>query len=141
MPVHAIVIVSFMRDRTMGYAYQPETVTRHPFSRVLSALVALALLGACSETITDIPLATLVAQQAGYNGQALATTGIVRTFDVPRHYWIEDDDLNRVAIEPDEAVSDYVGERVRVTGHFRADRETGRVLEATEVTVLGTGAD
>lgn len=125
----------------MSYAYQIQTVTRHPFSRVLSALVALALLGACSETISDIPLATLVAQQAGYNGQTLATTGIVRTFDVPRHYWIEDDDLNRVAIEPDEAVSDYVGERVRVIGHFRAGRETGRVLEATEVTVLDAGAD
>ena len=95
---------------------------------------------ACSETTTDIPLATLVAQHAEYDGQTLSTTGIVRTFDEPLHYWIEDDDLNRVAIEPDEAVSGYVGKRVRVTGDYRADRETGRVLEAAEVTVLGTGA-
>ncbi|QEW08357.1 hypothetical protein [Nitrincola iocasae] len=121
----------------MSYPYQPQTFRRHP-SLVLSALVALALLGACNKTTTDIPLATLVEQHAEYNGQTLTTIGIVRTFDVPRHYWIEDDDLNRVAIEPDEAVSDLVGKRVRVTGHYRASRETGRVLEATEVTLLDT---
>lgn len=119
----------------MRYPYQPQTFRRHP-SLVLSVLVALALLAACNKTTTDIPLATLVEQHAEYNGQTLTTTGIVRTFDVPRHYWIEDDDLNRVAIEPDEAVSDLVGKRVRVTGHYRASRETGRVLEATEVTLL-----
>lgn len=125
----------------MSYAYQPQTVSRHPASLMLSAVVALALLGACSESTTDIPLATLVAHQAEYDGQTLSTSGIVRTFDEPRHYWIEDDDLNRVAIEPDEAVSGYVGERVRVTGDYRADRKTGRVLEATEVTVLDSGPD
>ncbi len=125
----------------MSYANQPQVVPRHPYSLLVSAVVMLALLGACSETTTDIPLATLVAQQAEYDGQALSTTGIVRTFDEPRHYWIEDDELNRVAIEPDEAVSDYVGERVRVTGDYRADRETGRVLEAAEVTVLDTRPD
>lgn len=125
----------------MSYANQPQTVPRYPASLVLSAVVALALLGACSEATKDIPLATLVAQQADYDGQTLTTSGIVRTFDEPRHYWIEDDDLNRVAIEPDEAVSNYVGERVRVTGDYRADRKTGRVLEATEVTVLDSGPD
>ena len=124
----------------MSYAYHSQTVSRHPASLVLSAMVMLALLG-CSETTADIPLATLVAQQAEYDGQTLSTHGIVRTFDEPRHYWIEDDELNRVAIEPDEAVSDYVGERVRVTGDYRADRKTGRVLEAAEVTVLDVGPE
>lgn len=124
----------------MSYAYHSQTVSRHPASLVLSAMVMLALLG-CSETTADIPLATLVAQQAEHDGQTLSTHGIVRTFDEPRHYWIEDDDLNRVAIEPDEAVSDYVGERVRVTGDYRADRKTGRVLEAAEVTVLDVGPE
>lgn len=119
----------------MSYPYQPQTFPRHS-TLVVLALVALALLGACSKPTTDIPLATLVEQQAEYNGQTLTTTGIVRTFAVPRHYWIEDPDLNRVAIEPDEAVSNLVGERVRVTGHYRADRVTGRVLEATDVTLL-----
>lgn len=125
----------------MSYANQPKIVLRHPSSVVLSVVVILSLLGACSDTTTDVPLATLVEQQAEYDGQTLSTTGIVRTFDEPRHYWIEDDDLNRVAIEPDEAVSDYVGERIRVTGDFRADRETGRILEATQVTVLDAGPD
>ncbi|MCH8533213.1 MAG: glucose-inhibited division protein B [Saccharospirillum sp.] len=120
----------------MSYAYQSKTVPRHPVRLVLPAVVALAVLAACSETTKEIPLATLVAQQAEYNGQTLSATGIVRTFEEPRHYWIEDDDLNRVAIEPDEAVSNYVGERVRVTGNYRADRETGRILMATEVIVL-----
>lgn len=125
----------------MSYANQPKIVLRHPSSVVMSVVVVLSLLGACSDTTTDVPLATLVEQQAEYDGQTLSTTGIVRTFDEPRHYWIEDDDLNRVAIEPDEAVSDYVGERIRVTGDFRADRETGRILEATQVTVLDAGPD
>lgn len=125
----------------MSYANQPQTVPRHPASLVLSVVVMLSLLGACSDTTTEIPLATLVEQQAEYNGQTLSTSGIVRTFEEPRHYWIEDDDLNRVAIEPDEAVSDYLGERVRVTGDYRADRKTGRVLEATEVIVLDSGPD
>ncbi|WP_394170325.1 hypothetical protein [Saccharospirillum alexandrii] len=125
----------------MSYANQPKIVLRHPSSVVLSVVVVLSLLGACSDTTTDVPLATLVEQQAEYDGQTLSTTGIVRTFDEPRHYWIEDDDLNRVAIEPDEAVSDYVGERIRVTGDFRADRETGRILEATQVTILDAGPD
>lgn len=124
----------------MSYAYHSQTVSLHPASLVLSAMVMLALLG-CSETTADIPLATLVAQQAEYDGQTLSTHGIVRTFDEPRHYWIEDDELNRVAIEPDEAISDYVGERVRVTGDYRADRKTGRVLEAAEVTVLDVGPE
>lgn len=125
----------------MSYSNQPRTFLRYYSSVVLSVVVMLSLLGACSDITTDIPLAALVDQQAEYNGQTLSTTGIVRTFDEPRHYWIEDEDLNRVAIEPDEVVSDYLGERVRVTGDYRADRETGRVLEATEVTVLGTGPD
>ncbi len=125
----------------MNYANQPQTILRNPASAVLSAVLMLSLLGACSDTTTDVPLAALVEQQAEYNGQTLSTTGTVRTFDVPRHYWIEDDDLNRVAIEPDEAVSDYVGERIRVTGDYRADRKTGRVLEAAEVTVLDVGPE
>lgn len=120
----------------MNHTHQPRTLLRHPFGLVLSALVMLMLLTACNKTTAEIPLAMLVEQQAEYNGQTLTTTGIVRTFDIPRHYWIEDDNLNRVAIEPDEAVSGKVGKRVRVTGHYRASRETGRVLEATEVILL-----
>lgn len=125
----------------MSYANQPKIVLRHPSSVLLSVVVVLSLLGACSDTTTDVPLARLVEQQAEYDGQTLSTTGIVRTFDEPRHYWIEDDDLNRVAIEPDESVSDYVGERIRVTGDYRADRKTGRILEATQVTVLDAEPD
>lgn len=104
-----------------------------------AALLSVVLLGACSETTTEVPLATLVEQPSAYDGQTLATTGTVRTYDDPRHYWIEDDELNRVAIEPDEAVAEFVGEQVRVTGQFTADRETGRVLQAADVVVLGIG--
>jgi len=125
----------------MSYANQPQTSLRYPASAVLAAVLMLLLLGACSDTTTDVPLAALVEQQAEYNGQTLSTTGTVRTFDEPRHYWIEDDDLNRVAIEPDEAVSDFLGKRVRVTGDYRADREAGRILEATQVTILDAGPD
>lgn len=120
----------------MSYSYRPQIDLRRAISSTLPAIIAVALLGACSETTKDVPLATLVAQQAEYDGQTLSTTGVVRTFDEPLHYWIEDDNLNRVAIEPNEAVSGLVGERVRVTGDYRADYVTGRVLEAAEVAVL-----
>lgn len=122
--------------RTVNHAYQPQAAPRSIVSAVLTAISALALLGACSETTSDIPLAILVAQQGEYSGQTLTTSGIVRTFAEPRHYWIEDGNLNRVAIEPNEAVSGLVGERVRVTGLYQANYETGRVLRAAEVTVL-----
>lgn len=72
----------------MSHAYRAQTFTRHPVSLMWLALAALMLASACSQTATDIPLATLVAQQAGYDGQNLTTSGIVRTFDEPRHYWI-----------------------------------------------------
>lgn len=120
----------------MSYSYRPQIDLRRAVSSTLPTIIAVALLGACSETTKDVPLATLVAQQAEYDGQTLSTTGVVRTFDEPLHYWIEDDNLNRVAIEPNEAVSGLVGERVRVTGDYRADYVTGRVLEAAEVAVL-----
>ena len=94
-----------------------------------------ALLAGCSDTIEDIPLATLVEHQAEYDGRTLTTAGTVRTFDDPLHYWVEDDNLNRVAVEPDEAVADLVGKRVRVTGEFSADRVRGRILQASDITV------
>ncbi|PWG61913.1 hypothetical protein DEM34_14410 [Spiribacter halobius] len=51
------------------------------------------------------------------------------------HYWIEDEDLNRVEIRPGERIAPYVGDRVRVTGRFSYAPDAGRVIEADAVAV------
>ena len=106
------------------------------FRAIRSGALLLALpvlLAACSDQADMVDLATLVDRQADYHGQRIETQGTVATFEEPRHYWIEDDSFNRVAIEPDSAVEEMVGADVRVIGEFTADRATGRILYADEV--------
>lgn len=95
----------------------------------------LLLLTACSGA-TEVSLANLVNQQNSLDGRAVRTQGVVRTFDEPRHYWIEDEQLNRVSVEPDAAVRDLVGERVEVSGRFTVSREEGRKIHAQQVNRL-----
>lgn len=99
-------------------------------------LTFVGLAAACSESPNAVSLQLLAAEQQTIDGQYVMTDGVVRRFDDPRHYWIEDDMLNRVAIHPRGAVSDKVGEHVQVTGRFYADRERGRRIEVDEVTVV-----
>ncbi len=94
------------------------------------------MLAGCGASDAEVSLANLADYQQGYDGRDVVTEGVVRTFDDPRHYWIEDDDLNRVAIEPDRSVADHVGERVRVQGRFSASPEAGRLIEAQAVSPL-----
>lgn len=101
-----------------------------------SFLLIVTLLAGCGGSDSQVSLATLADYQEGYDGRDVVTEGIVRTFDDPRHYWIEDEDLNRVAIEPESSVADRVGERVRVQGRFTASREAGRLIEAEAVSPL-----
>lgn len=68
------------------------------------------------------------------------TRGVVRTFEGPRHYWVEDDRLNRVALEPDELVAPLVGQEVRVVGRFDFDDRKGRIIEIEEIAPTGRAA-
>lgn len=102
---------------------------------LLLTLVVTACGGTDSAT-TELPLADLVRFQDRYDGDMVATTGMVNMFADPEHYWIEDDQVNRIRIEPHEAVSDLVGERVRVLGRFEYGSEQGRVIHARSVEVV-----
>lgn len=105
-------------------------------SRLLCCLM-LGLLTACADPVMERSLDRLVTYQSGYNGRDVITEGTVRMFDEPLHYWIEDAQLNRVAIEPAALVADHVGERVRVQGRFMVNRDGGRLIRASEVTLAG----
>jgi len=103
-------------------------------------IVATSMLAACSgghDEPVDLQLRDLVRFAQRYDGDLVTTTGVVHTFPNPRHYWIEDQDVNRVEIEPQSAVADHVNQRVRVVGRFHYDRGQGRRLEVRETTTLG----
>ena len=102
--------------------------------RLLAPLLFLTLAACGSDA--EVSLQVLADYQDGYDGRTVVTEGTVRTFDDPRHYWIEDDDLNRVAISPDDAVADKVGEQVRVRGLFSASPDAGRSIAVEEVSPL-----
>jgi hypothetical protein len=98
----------------------------------MKPLLALALctilLAACGTNTGSVTLETLVDLQREYNGERLATRGVVRTFDNPRHYWIEDDKMNRVALQPEDQLPALVGRTLRVVGKFSYSPSTGRII-------------
>lgn len=108
--------------------------------RRLGLVLLLALTAtACGETdsgATELRLADLVRFQDRYDGDMVTISGVVNMFDDPEHYWIEDDAINRVRVVPHEAVSEFVGQRVRVLGRFEYGSEKGRVITARSVEVM-----
>lgn len=92
---------------------------------------ALFMLAACSppsDGVREATLAVLVQQAEQFDGARVATEGRVRHFEAPLHYWIEDEDLNRVEIFPHEAIAPHLGETVRIIGHFEYSSGEGRRL-------------
>ena len=105
--------------------------------KALPAALSLAIiLAACtrSDTVTDVTLAELAARQHAYDGQTVRTRGTVRSFDSPRHYWLEDDHLNRVGLTPAEHIAAHLDRQVTVVGRYNFTRDRGRriTLEAIE---------
>lgn len=112
-------------------------------SRYLVVVVCVSLLGACGGVGTgpnEVTLEELTVEQESYDGQLVTARGVVRTFDDPRHYWIEDVDLNRVEIVPQEEISPYLGEEVRVVGRFTFRNDEGRRITVEEVEVVAEGS-
>lgn len=95
---------------------------------LFAAALCAILLTACGTNSGSVTLETLVDMQSEYNGERVATRGVVRTFDNPRHYWIEDDKLNRVALQPEDKLPPLVGRTVRVVGQFSYSPSTGRII-------------
>ncbi|MGH8998124.1 MAG: hypothetical protein ACRDY7_01890 [Acidimicrobiia bacterium] len=93
----------------------------------------MAACGADDDRPADVSLATLATQEDAYQNKLVRTQGVVRVFEPPRHYWIEDDHPNRVALEPEHLVAPLVGQEVRVVGRFHFDERTGRVIKIKEI--------
>lgn len=104
----------------------------------LIAGASLLLLVACGgdDGEAEVTLSVLAANPASHDGATVATQGTVRHFDEPLHYWIEDEDLNRVEIFPHEEIAPHLGERVRVVGHFEYSATEGRRLTLEHVEPL-----
>jgi hypothetical protein len=108
-------------------------------TRLPVAVLVIVLATACASGPAEpeaVTLADLVAEQDHYDGRVVLTEGTVRTYDSPRHYWIEDVELHRVELVPDEEVADLVGQDVRVIGRFTFADDRGRVIEVQELEVL-----
>jgi predicted small lipoprotein YifL len=108
-------------------------------SGILLAALAIALAGCGGDSgPRETPLAVLATDSEALDGSRVVTEGVVRHFEEPLHYWIEDEDLNRVELFPHEAIAPHLGERVRVEGPFAFSREEGRRLTLERVEVLAT---
>lgn len=110
---------------------------------VWGLVVAGSLLAGCAggpDAPSPVTLADLVVEQDRYDGQMVVTEGTVRTYDHPRHYWIEDDAVNRVELVPSEAAADHVGARVRVRGPFTFRDDEGRRITVEQLEILEEAA-
>lgn len=103
---------------------------------LLLAAVVLAACGLVRDEPVEVSLAELVAAQEDHDGRMVATEGVVRSHDDPLHYWIEDDDPNRVELVPHEEVEPNLGEHVRVVGRFTFSLDGGRLIEVEEIEPL-----
>ena len=95
---------------------------------LLAAALCAVLLTACGANSGGVTLETLVEMQNEYNGERVATRGVLRTYDHPRHYWIEDDKMNRVALQPEDKLPPLVGRTLRVVGKYSYSPSTGRII-------------
>ncbi|MFY0990564.1 hypothetical protein [Halomonas sp. C05BenzN] len=115
--------------------------TRGSIWRFRVALAACLLLAACGaeEEASRVPLPVLASNPAAHDDTRVVTQGVVRHFEDPLHYWIEDEDLHRVEIFPHEMIAPYLGEAVRVEGEFRFSTSEGRRLTLGSVEPLVDG--
>jgi hypothetical protein len=74
----------------------------------------------------DVGLAELAARPQAYDGRTVRTRGIVRGFDDPRHYWLEDPRINRVGLEPMDMIAPHLEREVTIVGRFSFSRDRGR---------------
>ena len=108
-------------------------------SRVLTVMV-LGVLAACAQTApVAVDLAVLADQQEAWHGRLVEVSGVVETYPDPRHYWVEDEAVNRVELWPPEGWSDLVGQTVTVRGRFTFVEGEGRRIHVEEVRTQDTG--
>ena len=100
-----------------------------PARNLLVAIVTTLALAACGTdrtTAEDVSLAELAARPQAYDDRTVRTRGIVRGFDDPRHYWLEDPQINRVGLEPMNVIAPHLDREVTIVGRFSFSRDRGR---------------
>lgn len=118
----------------MSHFWKPASALVPALFTGLMLLAGLALVGCGgNEKVHEVPLAMLTKSSAAYDDSQVVTRGVVRRFEDPLHYWIEDDELNRVEIFPQERIAPYLGEVVVVEGLFRFSATEGRRLTLTDI--------
>ncbi len=98
--------------------------------------VMITVLAACRGPTQpiEVDLGVLVEQPSEYTGRRVTTWGMLRTFDQPRHYWIETADFQRVGVVPEQKIASYVNEMVQVSGRFDIVAGAGRQLTVEHIT-------
>ena len=88
------------------------------------------LLSSCGDPPpVQTTLSALRASQLDFHGKQVVVRGTLRTFADPRHYWIENAALDRVALEAADDLLPFVGTPVEVSGRFVYDPDAGRRIE------------
>ena len=105
--------------------------------KLLMTITIILLLVGCGASVpVKTTLSALTEVQKDFDGRQVIVSGILRTFDTPRHYWIENDALDRVALEGTINLAPLVSQTVSVRGMFRYDSEAGRWIEVDELVAL-----
>jgi hypothetical protein len=97
--------------------------------RHFALALAFFLIAGCDDhEPAELTLAQLVAQQTTYSGRSVVVAGTLRSHPEPLHYWIEDDNDNRVELDYADDLAPMLGKRIAVRGRFLYDPESGRSI-------------
>lgn len=102
----------------------------------LTLLLVTFALVACGDdrgAVEEVALAEIASRQQAFEGRTLRVRGTVRGFHDPRHYWLEDDHLNRVGLVPEELIAPHLGREVTVVGRYTFARDRGRRITITSI--------
>jgi hypothetical protein len=104
---------------------------------LMTFAITLLLVGCGASVPVKTTLSALSEVQKDFDGRQVIVSGTLRTFDTPRHYWIENEALDRVALlEGTINLAPLVSQTVTVRGMFRYDSEAGRRIEVDEFVAL-----
>ncbi len=103
---------------------------------LMAIAITLLLVGCGASAPVQTTLSALSEVQKDFDGRHVIVRGTLRTFDMPRHYWIENDTLDRVALVGTINLAPLVSQTVSVRGMFRYDSDAGRRIEVEELVAL-----
>lgn len=111
--------------------------------RAAAVTTVVLLLAGCGGPRV-VPLSELAANADYYDGRTVIAHGVVMEFGadddpVEHHFVIQDQDVNRVQLLPNEAAEPYVGSVVEVVGEFAFDPDRGRLLHVESIEEVTAG--